>query len=630
MKIRPLLLALALLLGLGVLLPPPATAAPAAPAPAAQGKGLITFGIGPSGAIKPDNRPYLTYGVSAGSTVQDNVAIFNQSDTPLTLLVYPGDGINTEGGGLDIVKRSARNTDIGAWVTVGDDSKKAGLDPTSRSQVTVTVPPQSSKGVGFVVVPVRIAVPADASPGDHVGGIAVSLITQGDSATAQNIELEQRVVTRIYLQVAGDLKPQLAVKVLKASYAGGGGLGLSGDVKVRYRITNTGNTRLGATTRVQVKGLLGVGSRAVDGPKTDELVPGGSADLMTTVTDVPPTVFASAKVSVEAAAPPGAELLEVTPASSSVRVWAVTWQELVLLLLLALGAGGSFWQRRRRRLSPSPKGKHTAQTGPKRVKPKVGVHRRRLGAAFVGTVVGVLGAGQASAAAPLGPVFVEPQKGTDTTLFHGAVGEAQCPKGTEEALFDVIGDDIGEKVPHGSQMIGFLGQAAVPSGTVEFGNNAVVNLRTVSPGAFTHSGTYRIRLRCMTGADQKATYETKLEYTAGGAGSFRIVGNGKRPTTPAALPTSGPYSIPGGTGGGKVTPGTGSVTPSPSAAASAAPDAAEAQVIGDAPDKIATQKVSAQGSSENSQKSTLAVGGLLGVAGLLALAWLALGRRKRA
>jgi hypothetical protein len=629
-KLRTLLLALVVLTDVGLLTPPAASAAPTS-----KGKPLVTFGIGPAGAKLPDNRPYLTFGVTPGTTVLDNVAVFNQSDSPLSLLVYPGDALNSAGGGLDITKRSARNTDLGSWVTLGKAADKAGLDPTSRSQTTVVVPPQGRRGVGFVIVPVRIAVPADASPGDHVGGIAVSLITQGNSPTAQNIELEQRVVTRIYLQVAGDLKPALGVKVLGASYAGGGGLGLSGDVKVRYRITNTGNTRLGADARVHVKGLLGVGSRTVDGPGTDELVPGGSVDLSATVQHVPPTVFASAKVSVEATAPPGAEELEVSPASASARIWAVTWQELLLLLVVLLAAGGGTFHRRRVRRNPSLRGKHTAGSGTgKRIKPTVGVRRSGLAlvAALVAGLVSVLGAGSASAAASLGPVFVEPQSGTDATLFHGAVGEARCPAGTDGALFDILGEDIGDTAPEGSKDLGFLGQPAVDGvGTVEFGNNAIANLKTTNTGAFSHSGTYRIRLRCQRGAELLATYETTLVYTAGGAGSWRVVGNGKRPTTPAALPTDGPGSVAFGTGAGVLAGaavGAATVTPAPGAATPAASSASAASAD-DAGAPRQTPTSSATGTAEKSQSSPVLLGGLAAVAGLLVLAWLGLGRRRR-
>ena len=159
----------------------------------------ITFGIGPAGPERPDQRPYLEYGVQPGSVVLDHVAVVNQSDVPLTLAVYPGDAINSEGGGLDITQRAQRNQDLGSWVTLGRAVASSTPDPTSRSQTTVTVPPQSARtGRGTVIVPVRIAVPADAGPGDHVGGIATALLSRGANPTSQNIDLEQRVVTRAH------------------------------------------------------------------------------------------------------------------------------------------------------------------------------------------------------------------------------------------------------------------------------------------------------------------------------------------------------------------------------------------------------------------------------------------------
>ncbi len=324
-------------------------AAAAASPPAVQDKPLVTFGIGPSSAQGSDDRPFLQYGVSPGAVVLDHVAVLNQSDVPLDLQVYAGDGVNTEGGGLDIRKRAERNSDLGAWVTAGDAVRTGALDPTSRSLNRVTVPPQSStSGRGQVVVPIRIAVPADASPGDHIGGIAASLISRGDNAGAQNIEFEQRVVARVLLRVAGPLEPALSVKILDSKYVGGPGLGLSGSVRVTYRVTNTGNVRIGTSSRVQVDGIAGLTSSSGGGAVAAELVPQGSAVLTATVQDVAPSVLADVEVTADAVPPPGGDLPSAATASDSVRIWAVTWQQLALLLALLLFALWLWWRRHRR------------------------------------------------------------------------------------------------------------------------------------------------------------------------------------------------------------------------------------------------------------------------------------------
>ena len=333
-----------------------AAPAPSAPAPAAKAGPRVTFGIGPAGPERADERPFLAYGVTPGSQLMDHVAVVNQSDVPLTLLVYAGDGLNAEGGGLDITKRADRNVDLGAWVTLGKAASSGRLDPTSRSTTTVTVPPQNAKtGAGTVIVPLRFAVPADASPGDHVGGIAVSLLSRGNNRSSQNLELEQRVVTRVYLRVAGPLRPKLSVDVLDASYAGQGRLGRTGTVRLTYRIANEGNTRLGASSRVDVAGLFGVAERTAGGV-VDELVPGGEAVLTTLVQGVPPVGLADADITVRAVAPPGGRLTPAPEAAASTRLPVLTWQLGALLALLLLAALAVVLLLRRRRRARSRRG----------------------------------------------------------------------------------------------------------------------------------------------------------------------------------------------------------------------------------------------------------------------------------
>lgn len=328
-----------------------------------QDKGLVTFGIGPAGPERPDQRPYLEYGVQPGSVVLDHVAVVNQSEVPLTLAVYPGDAINSEGGGLDITQRAQRNQDLGAWVTLGRAVAGGTLDPTSRSQTSVTVPPQSSRtGRGTVIVPVRIAVPADAGPGDHVGGIATALLSRGANPTSQNIDLEQRVVARIYVRVAGPLAPALSVEVLDADYVGGAGLGAAGTARVTYRITNSGNVRLGAASRVDVRGPFGFAGRSVENQTVGELVPGGSAVLTATVPDVWPLIRTSARVVVRAVPAPGAELPDTDVVTARDGLWSVTWQQAValglLLLLVLLVLLRRRWVRRR-----GVRGRHSQPAG---------------------------------------------------------------------------------------------------------------------------------------------------------------------------------------------------------------------------------------------------------------------------
>lgn len=192
---------------------------------------------------------------------------------------------------------------------------------------------------------------------------------------------------------------------------------------------------------------------------------------------------------------------------------------------------------------------------------------RRRSAVVLAAVVALSWSGSVPAAADvLGEVVVTPSSGQDTTLFRGAVTGADCPAGTDDALFDVIGSDVGVGAARGQGEIGFLGPASRDGrGDQAFVGASIANLRAVGAGAFTTSGPYRIRLRCQRGAELTAAYETVLDYTAGGAGSFTVRGP-RRPVPASATSPGRPRSVVGEAG-----PVAGATDVAPTSAAVPAP-----------------------------------------------------------
>lgn len=308
----------------------------------------VTFGIGPASGGTADDRPYITYGVAPGAVIFDSVAIVNQSDEPLELLVYSADGITTEGGGLDVRERASSNISLGSWMTIAEET----------GPVSVTVPPQSAQtGRGEVVLPVQIAVPQDAPPGDHVGGIVASLVSLSENDEAQNIELEQRVAARFYVRVDGPLEPAVDVEVVDVTYTAGANLWDRGAADVTYRVTNTGNTRLGVQSVLEISGPFGLGAVRAEGEAVSELVPnGGTATFTATLPDVPALIRMTATVDVATAPAPGAEQFDVTDGDSA-SFWATHWQMLallVLILVIIIAVVVSIRRRRRRTTRPTP------------------------------------------------------------------------------------------------------------------------------------------------------------------------------------------------------------------------------------------------------------------------------------
>ncbi|CCH29594.1 DUF916 domain-containing protein [Actinosynnema sp. NPDC047251] len=279
---------------------------------AALAQDPVTWGVRPAAsADHGDNRPNYSYAAEPGSTVRDALTIANHGDRPITLLVYAADGFTTAGGQLDLRPRGEQSTGLGAWV--------------SAAQSQVEVPAKSA-----VDVPFTIAVPADAGPGDHSGGIVTSLAVPEQSG---GVNVDRRLGTRIHLRVAGEAAPALAISDLAVDYRGTvNPLGL-GSATVGFRVTNTGNLRMSAEQAVSVEGLFGLGGqeRALTVP---ELLPGAHLDFTVELADVPPLVRLDAEVRLTPkveGVDAGGQSGDVTAAAGA---WAVPWSALVLLVVV--------------------------------------------------------------------------------------------------------------------------------------------------------------------------------------------------------------------------------------------------------------------------------------------------------
>lgn len=355
-----------LVVGLGALgaLLTPAVAASAATR-------LVTFGIQPATASAPDGRPFLSYGVTPGATLRDHVAVLNYSAVPLTLSVYATDALNTANGGLGLLPADRIPVDAGAWVSLGSD------------RISLTVPPRTAAAAGRVVLPVSVTVPATATPGDHVGGIVASLATFTRNAQGANVELDQRIATRLFVRVSGPLRPHLAVDGLSASYHGTGNPFGRGTVTMTYTVHNDGNVKLGGRQEVEIAGLLG-STRAVAPADIPLLIPGGSKQMTVQVTGVLPAVWMTATVRVvptKLASDSDPSLGVVTTAT---HFWAVPWTALLLVLLLGGGGFGGYRYRRRRAA-------RAAESGPE-APPAPPTSKKRPALVFgVLTLLGVLG-----------------------------------------------------------------------------------------------------------------------------------------------------------------------------------------------------------------------------------------------
>lgn len=312
-----------------------ATAALALPASASAKSPTtrVTFGIAPASAHGPDDRAYLSYGVTPGARLADHVALLNYSRIALTLQVYAVDATETTSGAFGLLPAGAHSTGVGAWVTV-----PAGF-------ATVRVPARSSRAPGEVVVPLRVRIPDDATPGDHVGGVVAALRSLGTNASGQSIVLVQRIGVRVFIRVAGNLRGAVAVTGLRATYRGTLDPIGQGSVRVTYVVRNTGNVDLSVAQRLDLSGLLG--DHRVLRPGTIRfLLPGAAVDESMSLSGLWPAIHLQAVVTTQPTVLGGAapRLPSVTAGTS---FWALPWPSFVALVLLLAAVVASLKLRAR-------------------------------------------------------------------------------------------------------------------------------------------------------------------------------------------------------------------------------------------------------------------------------------------
>jgi hypothetical protein len=350
--------ALGLVVAVGLLGPASAALAASPTPPPADASNVVTFGIQPEGLGKIDQRGIFSYSATPGAHITDHAAILNYSTKPLTLRVNVADALNTSTGGFALTPDSQKPKDVGAWITF------------PASMTTVHVPPRSTTKAGVTTIgefdlPISVKIPPTASPGDHVGGITVSLDSVAESPTGQKYKLVQRVGARVFVRVIGLLRPQLSVKNLSLHFHYSANPLGAGSATITYTVQNSGNIALGGSQAVQVQGWFGGTAHADKVAQIPLLLPGFSIQMQITVRGVHPEFRETAKVTIFPLEVPGSAVPPAGPWTATTSVWAIPlWLVLIVLLLAVLGLGDLFWRRRRMRPGPPDSNIASPDDGP--------------------------------------------------------------------------------------------------------------------------------------------------------------------------------------------------------------------------------------------------------------------------
>lgn len=204
-----------------------AVAAPAPPATAASNGTFSVFPYRAPGSTGP-GRSLFDFSLKAGQAVRDAFTLANDADHSLDFNIYPADAYDvTAGGGFALRGYGEKNVGVGSWITL----------PTSLSG-TYRLAADSQ-----VTIPFTVSVPANASPGDHAGGI-VALEVGPSNGSKTGVSVRQGVGVRVYLHVLGLVHPGLVVENLKTDVSVPPAAFLTGSSKagVTFDVVNTGNT----------------------------------------------------------------------------------------------------------------------------------------------------------------------------------------------------------------------------------------------------------------------------------------------------------------------------------------------------------------------------------------------------
>lgn len=303
--------------------------------PAAKDPPRNEWALTPTGdnPAEPGSRPNLSYEIAPGATVRDSVTVWNYSDQQLAFRVYARDAFNTPSGGFDLLRRDQESTDAGSWITLEQNS--------------LIVPPHSG-----IASALTVAVPSDASPGDHAAGIVAAIESPSTTDGSDSVVVEHRAGSRVYVRVAGPVNPSLVVDSVHAQYHRGLLTPLGGDLDLTYTVRNAGNVRLSAHQVLEATGPFGIGLGSSTPDDVPELLPGSSITLTGKVSGVLPLIRVTGSVRLEPFSADGSVDPAPESVSRSASSWAVPWVWLALLVVVIV----TFRIVRRRRRAAGPGG----------------------------------------------------------------------------------------------------------------------------------------------------------------------------------------------------------------------------------------------------------------------------------
>ncbi|MCL0060992.1 DUF916 domain-containing protein [Dehalococcoidia bacterium] len=140
----------------------------------------LAIGVGGLG-IRPhpedgEPRDWFVYASWPGTVIEDKVDIFNTSDEPIGVKIYPVDALILADGAFAPKAEDAERTNIGAW--------------TRLTASELTLSPHETRTVDFT-----LTIPENTEPGRYTGAIIVH------SKEAREVEPQEGIVMRLVIRI---------------------------------------------------------------------------------------------------------------------------------------------------------------------------------------------------------------------------------------------------------------------------------------------------------------------------------------------------------------------------------------------------------------------------------------------
>ena len=155
----------------------------------ALANGGASFGLRPEryDPARPETESYFIYDAAPGQHFEDEVHLWNSGTEAGTVRLYVVDATTGQTSGAVYLGSDKPREDVGSWITLDEQE--------------VTLAPGEERTIGFAV-----SIPADAQPGQHLGGLVAEniVLQEGAQEGALRVNVQTRTVTAVQVNLPGE------------------------------------------------------------------------------------------------------------------------------------------------------------------------------------------------------------------------------------------------------------------------------------------------------------------------------------------------------------------------------------------------------------------------------------------